>query len=238
MLRASAREPINHQQGPCHQMKIQYALMSCNSNPRYAGYWPVVAAAWLKLNITPVLFFIPNNPKHQLPEAPGSIVHTMPHIRDVHIIIQALMLPFWGSYLYPNATIITTDINCFPSSNHFFRTQLTTYPDHAYLHLSPKMCRYVHGSPDQNPLLLDLIVGAASLPTLRVHNIPEQTTTINKLPHLSSWWHIAKGETIHKVLELASDWETTCRKTLPYYPHKDTKITASRSWASRPESGY
>ena len=161
-------------------MKIQYALMSCNSNPRYAGYWPVVAAAWLKLNITPVLFFIPNNPKHQLPEAPGGIVHTVPHIEDVPIIIQALMLPFWGSYLYPNATIITTDINLFPLSNRFFHTQLTTYPDHAYLHLQPKMCRYPR--PNQDPLVLDLIVGAAPLSTLKVHNIPEQVTTINKLP--------------------------------------------------------
>ena len=216
-------------------MKIQYALMSCNSNPRYAGYWPAVAAAWLKLNITPVLFFIPNNPKHQLPEAPGGIVHTMPHIEDVPIIIQALMLPFWGRYLYPNATIITTDINFFPSSNHFFHTQLKTYPDHAYLHLQPKLHRYFHDGPDQNPLHLDLAVGTSPYRLLSTYNIPEQTTTINKLPHLNSWWHIAKGETMTRVLELAPDWETTCRKTLSYYPHKDTTITISQfAWQLQP----
>jgi len=39
-------------------MKIRYVLMSCNSNKNYLGYWPVVARAWRKLNITPVLFYI------------------------------------------------------------------------------------------------------------------------------------------------------------------------------------
>ena len=70
-------------------MKIQYALMSCSAHPRYTEYWPSVARAWLGLGITPVCLFIPDT-THKLPEAPGGIVHTISHLRDVPISIQGL----------------------------------------------------------------------------------------------------------------------------------------------------
>ena len=59
-------------------MRIQYALMSCTANTRYAEYWPLVAAAWLNLGIKPVCLFIPDNPAVKLPEVPGGTVHTIP----------------------------------------------------------------------------------------------------------------------------------------------------------------
>ena len=196
-------------------MKIQYALMSCNSSPRYTGHWPTAAAAWLKLGITPVLFFIPNNPKHELPAAAGGIVHTVPPLRDVPIIIQTLMLRFWGSYLYPNATVMTCDINFVPLSNHFF-TQFDAYPEHAYLHLQPGSRRHlVRDVLDQKLLHLDLIVSTSPYTFRSASNIPEQVTTINKLRHLNAWFHIAKGENMRRVLQLTPDWETTCKKRFP-----------------------
>ena len=186
-------------------MKIQYALISCNANPRYLSYWPTVAAAWLKLDITPVLLFIPDNPSVKRPDAPG-IVHTIPPLKDVHIMPQLLMLPFWASHLYPNATLTCSDMDYVPLSRHFFETQLMPYPEHAYIHLSSH----------------------ASYPFFSVSNINEKITNLKKLRYLNSWFHIARGEVMQRVLELAPDWETTCKKILPYYVHKTAKITTSR----------
>ena len=199
-------------------MKIQYALMSCNANPLYTQYWPAVAAAWLKLGIIPVCLFIPDSPSSKLPEVPaGSIVHTTPPLNDVHIIIQALMLRFWACYLYRDAVVITSNMDLAPLSNHFFHTQLAPYPDHAYLHLNPFQAHY---------------------PFTHMADIPEKTTHIHKIRYLQSWFHVAKGETMYRVLQLSPDWKTTCRKIRPYSLHKETQITIGRySWQSHRAPG-
>ena len=186
-------------------MKIQYALVSCNTNPRYTAYWPTVAAAWLKLGIIPVCLFIPDKPDLKLPPAPeGSIVHTIPPLSDVHIMSQALILRFWASYLYPDAIVATSDMDCVPLSKHFFHTQLTPYPDHAYLHLQPFLGGY---------------------PWTHLADIPEKITHINKVRYLQAWFHVAKGRVMHEVLELPPVWETACKKIAHYYLQKEAKIT-------------
>ena len=184
-------------------MKIQYALMSCNANSRYTAYWPITAAAWLKLGITPVLLFVPDNPS-KLPAAPeGSIVHTIPPLSDVHIMPQAVMLRFWASCLYPDAVVITSDMDLVPLSEHFFHTQVAAYPEHAYLHVWPFPGRY---------------------PWTHIADIPAKVTHINKVRYLQAWFHIAKGRVMQNILNLSPDWETTCRKTMPYYLQKEAKI--------------
>ena len=188
-------------------MKIQYALMSCNANPYYTEYWPTVASAWLKLGITPVCLFIPDNPTTKLPATPGGIVHTIPALENIPIVIQATMLRYWGSWLYAKKTVIVTDIDLIPLSSHFFGNRLTTYPPSAYLHLKP------------DPNGYDFTA---------VSNIPENITHISKMRYLHAWFHVAKGEVMHRVLQLTSDWETTCKKTVPYYLHKGARITTDR----------
>ena len=188
-------------------MKIQYALMSCNANSRYTAYWPTAAAAWLKLGITPVCLFLPDKPDLKLPPAPeGSIVHTIPPLSDVHIMPQVMMSRFWASYLYPDAIVISSNIDFIPLSKHFFHSQLARYPDHAYLHLQPKPAPYIF---------------------TRMFNVPETITQINKMRYLYSLFHVAKGQMMHRVLNLLPDWEASCKKTLPYYLHKEARIKTS-----------
>ena len=189
-------------------MKIQYALMSCNVDSDYAKLWPTVAAAWLKLGITPVCICIIDNSSSTLPKGPqGSIVHTVPLLANVHIMPQVLMLRFWASYLYQDAVVVTSDMDFIPLSNHFFHTQLAPYPNHAYLHLHPFPTPY---------------------PFTHMFNIPEKLTHLNKVRYLQSWFHVAEGRTMHRVLKLSPDWETTCKKTVPYHLHKEARITIGR----------
>lgn len=194
-------------------MKIQYALMGCSANPRYTAYWPVTAAAWLKLGITPVCLFIPDNATHKLPEAPGSIVHTIPHLQDVHIIIQTYMVRFWASCLYPKAIVTATDIDLIPLSDHFFNTQLAPYPEDAYLHLRLYAGEYDHA---------------------RIANIPEAVAYVKNMRWLGALWHIARGEVMHNILAFALDWATSCRKTIPYFLHNNAKATDLKVVGRRP----
>ena len=189
--------------------------MSCTANPRYTEYWPIVVAAWLKLGITPVCLFIPDNPNVKLPKAPGGIVHTIPPLNDVHITIQGLMLRFWGSYLYPNAIVATGDIDAVPLSKHFFQEQLAPYPDHAYVHLKHAAGAYHFYGMD---------------------NIPEKSTSLEKVRYTASWFNIAKGEIMQRVLELSPDWETTCKKSIPYFLHNKGRLRVT-GWEHGPEIG-
>ena len=194
-------------------MKIQYALMSCSANPHYTEYWPIVAAAWLKLDVTPVCLFIPDNPSVTLPDAPGGIVHTIPHLNDVHIIIQTSMVRFWASCLYPKAIVTATDIDLVPLSTHFFNTQLAPYPEDVYLHLRALPGEY------------DLAC---------IANIPETISYVKNMRWLGVSWHIARGEVMHQVLEFTPDWATSCRKTIPYFLRRDAKETDLKVVGRRP----
>ena len=189
-------------------MKIQYALMSCNVDSDYAKLWPTVAAAWLKLGITPVCCCIQDHPSSTLPKGPqGSIVHTVPLLKNVHIMSQVLMLRFWASYLYQDAVVVTSDMDFVPLSKRFFHTQLATYPNHAYLHLHPF----------SNPY-----------PFTHMFNVPEKIEYLNKVRYLQSWFHVAQGKVMFKVLKLSPDWKTTCKKIIPYCLHKEASITIGR----------
>ena len=194
-------------------MKIQYALMSCSANPRYTAYWPVTAAAWLKLGITPVCLFIPDNPTHKLPEAPGGIVHTIPHLQDVHIIIQTYMVRFWASCLYPKAIVTATDMDLIPLSDHFFNTQLDPYPEDTYLHV-----RLYPGEYDR----------------ARIANIPETVSYVKNMRWLGALWHIARGEVMHKVLEFSPDWADKLQKNDSLFSTRDAKETDLKVVGRRP----
>ena len=189
-------------------MKIEYALMSCTASPRYTEYWPVVAAAWLKLGITPVCLFIPDNPAHKLPAAPGGIVHTIPPLKNMPIGIQASILRYWGSYLYPKATIIVSDIDLYPLAQDFFHTQLAIYPDHAYIYLN------------HNPGDYDF---------RNMSNIPVGIASITKIRYLYACFHIAKGEVMHDMWQFTSNWESSCQKTAPYFLHRESKLRVTRT---------
>lgn len=176
----------------------------------------MVATAWLKLGITPVCLFIPDNPNVTLPKAPGGIVHTIPPLSDVHITIQGLMLRFWGSYLYPKAIVATGDMDAIPLSKHFFQEQLAPYPDHAYVHLKHAAGAYHFYGMD---------------------NIPEKITSLAKVRYTASWFNIAKGEIMQRVLELSPDWETTCKKSIPYFLHNKARIKIL-GWENTPEFSH
>ena len=194
-------------------MKIQYALMSCTADLRYLEYWPIVARAWLKLGITPVCLFIPNNPSCQLPDIPGSLVHSIPPLNDVHIVIQAQMLRYWGSHLYPESPVIVSDIDFIPLSKRFFSLGLKRYSEDAYIHLQPWQDAYFFSD---------------------IANIPEKITRLNEVRYLTAIFHVAKGRTMHKVLELSPDWAASCRKTVPYSLDKNASIML----INNPHSNY
>ena len=176
-------------------MKIQYALMSCNSEMDYLGYWPLVAAAWRKLGITPVLFFIRDSDNVKPPPADG-IVHEMEPLPDVNMAVQFTWARFWGARRYPDDVVTISDMDALPLSRDYFVGQLRNIPDDKYVHLGSLF--YIPRDKQ------------ASLLT-------KENLAATDIDRFSVQFHAARGSLLAKVLALPDDWGQAAREVAPYY---------------------
>lgn len=181
-------------------MRIQYALMSCNSEMDYLGYWPLAAAAWRKLGITPVLFFIRDSDTVQPPPADG-IVHEMEPLADVEMAVQFTWARFWGAQRYPDDVVIICDMDALPLSRDYFVGQLRDIPDDQYVHLGSLF----YTPRDKRASLLEKEKPAAT-----------------DIDRFSVQYHIARGSLIKEVLALPDDWGQAAREVAPFY-YKDSE---------------
>lgn len=179
-------------------MNIQYALMSCNSSTSHLGYWPVVARAWRKLSITPVLFFIRDS--NTEPPAADGIVHTMDPLSDVDIAVQYTWARFWGAQVYTDATVAISDIDILPLAAEYFVDQLRDIPDHRYVHLGGVF--YMSGAESTRLLKQDEVAAA-------------------DIKRFCAWWHVARGRLFKEVLDLPDDWRQAVREVAPHYAKAD-----------------
>ncbi|MDD9810716.1 MAG: hypothetical protein OXU61_10355 [Gammaproteobacteria bacterium] len=179
-------------------MKIKYALISCNSNMNYLGYWPVVAAAWRKLDITPVLFFIRDSDTVSPPPADG-IVHTLEPLADVEMSAQYTCARFWGAQLYPDDVVATSDMDLMPLSKKYFIGQLQDIPDDGHVHLC----------------ILNMVSPARRVALLSDPNA-EWVVQANDVCKFRAFCHIARGSLLKKILALPDDWEQAAREMALY----------------------
>jgi len=179
-------------------MKIQYALMSRNSAMSHLGYWPVVARAWRRLCITPVLFYIRDS--DVAPPPADGIVHTIAPLPEVDIAVQYTWARFWGAQLYADATVAISDIDILPLSADYFVDQLRDIPDHRYVHLG----------------------GMFYLSNAEAARLMAQTEVATAdIKRFCAWWHVARGRLLKEVLALPDDWAQAAREVAPHYVAAD-----------------
>lgn len=99
-------------------MKIHYALHSCDSNPFYLDFWPVVSKAWLKIGITPVLIKLSDTFTFNVNED-KAIEYTLPFVEGMNAPFQALNARIWG-YKMLTGNCIISDIDMMPLSKKYF----------------------------------------------------------------------------------------------------------------------
>ena len=181
-------------------MRITYCLMSCDSNPEYLDFWPVVAKACLKLGMRPVLFYIATD-ENAIPAAvAGGQVHTFEPIPDIPITIQASTLRYWGCVSYPDDVVMVNDIDLIPLSKKFFIDRLHNINNDDYVHIPP-IARPLP-KPRYGTITSDDIL----------KNYP-----IDQAAYLNAVYHIAHGDIMRKVLGFSNSWPESCRKTAPHW---------------------
>ena len=178
-------------------MKIRYALLSCNSEMGYLGWWPAVARAWRRLGITPVLFFIRDSDTVKPPPADG-IVHELELLDDVAVSVQYTWARFWGASLYPDDVVIIADMDMLPLSADYFVGQLEHIADDEWVHLHPL---YYHGGYDMH----------------RIGAVGKESLAPADIDRLLAWYHVARGGLMKEVLALSDDWERSAREVQSRY---------------------
>jgi len=100
-------------------MKLEYAVVSSNSNSEYLDFWPYVAKAWRDLiGLEPVLLYIDKN------EPPSHLhyhgrVYFLESIDDWGIAQQAQSIRFWAARLL-DAPFIISDMDMLPISKDYY----------------------------------------------------------------------------------------------------------------------
>ena len=115
-------------------MKIDFCIMSCDDNPLYLDFWPIVSKIWkLKFNITPVLIYIGNN---SIISEYGKVITCSP-LYNLPIYLQSLWARYYFTSSFPDSTCIISDIDMIPISHYYFQNQLEALPNESYVHLYP-----------------------------------------------------------------------------------------------------
>jgi hypothetical protein len=108
--------------------------MSCDDNPMYADFWPLVSRVWKeKLNIEPVLAYFGNKP---MSEKYGTVIQFEPFY-DVPISLQTLWVRYYYPSLEPDDVWIISDIDMFPISSYYFIDKIRDIDPEKYVHLNP-----------------------------------------------------------------------------------------------------
>lgn len=124
-------------------MNIDIAIHSSDSNPLYLDFWESVSRAWkTKLGIEPVLIYIDHDYKTAaISEKYGKVVRMKP-IPGIPLYVQCQTVRFWYATQLGDKTGIISDIDMYPLSKYYFKTQIRHIEKHKYVHLNPCISSY------------------------------------------------------------------------------------------------
>lgn len=124
-------------------MKINIAIVSSNGNKDYLEFWPSVSRAWkTKLGIDPILLYIDDDYETAvISEEYGKVIRIKP-IPDIPIYLQCQSVRYWYATQLTDKFSIISDIDMYPLSKWYFKTQLLHLTNDKYVHLNPCMDTY------------------------------------------------------------------------------------------------
>ena len=98
-------------------------IMSCDDNPYYLEFWPLVAKVWReRIGYEPVLVHVGET---QVSDEHGQVVSVKPD-EDYQIHTQAQLARLWYPQFEPNTLWITSDIDMFPISKSYWTENINT----------------------------------------------------------------------------------------------------------------
>jgi hypothetical protein len=169
-------------------MRPEIALHSCDSNPYYLDFWPLVSKVWrLRIGIEPILIYIDENHDIPIDSTYGRVLKLKP-VPGIPTYMHSVWGRFWGATLFPNKVCIVSDIDMFPISKSYFLGQVARVPDTKYVHLNPPADRAPRRFYELRP---------------RGNFYSSDVFPV--------CYHVAKGSVLTSVLRINPNWEQSVR---------------------------
>ncbi len=108
-------------------------IMSCDDNPYYLDFWPLVSKIWKDyVDITPVLIHV----GHKEVSSEYGEVHTITPNEELPLHTQAQLARLWFPKEEPNVTWITSDIDMFPMSKNYWQEVINVSSSYDWTNLN------------------------------------------------------------------------------------------------------
>jgi hypothetical protein len=122
-------------------MKLEYAVVSSNSNPEYLDFWPYVARAWKNLiGLEPVLLYIDSKPPPDWIHNHGKVYY-LESLKDWDIAQQAQCIRFWAANILDKPFIIS-DMDMLPISKDYYINHAEYIGDAGLISYSSDIIKY------------------------------------------------------------------------------------------------
>jgi hypothetical protein len=126
-------------------MKIDYVIVSSNSNPMYFDFWPIVRDLWIKVvNIKPIFIHICD--EDSVIDNGDHIIHKIKAIPNVDSGLQSQIARMYITKFYSESVCLTSDIDMLPLSKTYFTDMIEGYSNDDLLIFSadayPNIVRY------------------------------------------------------------------------------------------------
>jgi hypothetical protein len=118
-------------------MKIEKVILASNDNLDYLEFWPVVSAAWKKIDIEPVLFYTGKD-KNIIKKGAGQVVHC--ENIGIDSVFHAQCIRLLAPSLFPNDICIISDIDDLPLNYNFFHGNVGPYDEEKFIIFRPDVC--------------------------------------------------------------------------------------------------
>ncbi len=123
-------------------MKIKYAIMSCNDNPLYLEFWPIVSKIWkVKFDIEPILIFL--GKMMNITSSYGHVVEIKSTNKFPDYVL-AQFSRFWYATKLGDDTAVITDIDMLPLSKWYFIDQIAAIDDNNYVNLNFENINHIY----------------------------------------------------------------------------------------------
>ena len=153
-------------------MKIDYAIVSSDSNRMYLDFWPIVRDLWInKIQIKPILVYIGDS--DQIIDNGDHIIHKVKAIKGIDTGFQSQICRMYIAKYYYDDIILTSDIDMLPLNSQYFNETIRKYDDDDIVILSsdayPNISRY--------PICYNIGKGSSFNDVLQFDNSFEAYTT-------------------------------------------------------------
>jgi len=117
-------------------MQINNAIVSCNNNPLYLDFWPLISKVWkLRHNINPILVYVSNS-NNIIDTSYGEVIRIATSTLYDNVI-QSQFARIWYASKLKDEVCILSDIDMFPLSTWYFNDQLKSIDENKYVNLTP-----------------------------------------------------------------------------------------------------